>query len=155
MASPAAITGDYTDLRFVKGRKVCQVVIEIPIEAGEKFVKAFGTPNPATGVPVAIARLDPKAAEKANAAPKETAPPKAWRELKMAQRAGILCGTPAFHKYLTEDRGYSVESDEDAAEAVREICGVLSRAELDVQPTAAERFNHLDNQYRAWFQVAA
>ena len=142
MTSPAAITGDYTDLRFVKGRKVCQVVIEIPIEAGEQFVKAFGTPNPATGVPVAIARLDP------NATPER-------KGGKLAQKAGILCAEGGFRAFLNEVHGYQTSSADDAAEAVRELCGVSSRAELDHNQEAARFFTEFEKRYRLWLTVPA
>lgn len=52
-----AFSGDYTNLKFVAGRKVAQIVIEIPLELATDFVSMFGTPNPAEGTPVAIARL--------------------------------------------------------------------------------------------------
>lgn len=154
MNAPAAIQGDYVDLRFIKSRKVCQVVIEIPIEAGETFVAAFGTPNPSTGVPVALARIDPNA----KAAP-ETKTDKAkrkWDELSIAQRAGIVCEEGGFRTFLKEEYGDEWEiSNGDAASVVRHLCMVKSRSELDHEPLAGKRFNELDSEYRTWLRVPA
>lgn len=137
--SPAAIQGDYMDLRFIKSRKVCQVVIEIPIEAGASFVAAFGTPNPATGVPVAIARIDPNATQERKGG-------------KLAQRAGILCGEGAFTVFLSEK--YRL-AGMPADEMLRLICNVLSRAELDHSDDAARQFLEIEANYKAWLKVAA
>lgn len=134
--SSAAIQGDYVDLRFVKGRKVCQVVIEIPIEAGEKFVAAFGTPNPASGVPVALARITTNARAERKGG-------------KLAQRAGILCNERSFQMFM------EAHDADEAAEAVRKLCGIGSRADLDHDENAATRFLTLESRYIATLRGAA
>lgn len=139
--SSAAIQGDYVDLRFVKGRKVCQVVIEIPIEAGESFVASFGTPNPANGVPVALARIQP--------AVKAEPERKQWDELSLAQQAGILCGDKQFQNW----GGFM--NSEHAAEWLRDKCRILSRADLDKNPDAARTFREINATYRASLRGAA
>lgn len=142
MTAPAAITGDFVDLRFVKGRKVCQIVIEIPIEAGASFVAAFGTPNPASCVPVALARLDASgAAEKKGG--------------KLAQKAGIICNEGAFAQYLTETQTASASNADECKQAIYTLCGIKSRAELDHNEEAASIFRTLDASYNAWLKVAA
>jgi len=139
----AAIQGDYVDLRFIKGRKVCQAVIEFPIEMGTAFVAAFGTPSPATGIPVAMARLDP------NAKPER-------KGGKLAQRAGILCSEGAFRRFLAKDSEHFQMLDLDmAADEVRQHCGIESRAELDHNEKAARKFLDLEASYKAWLTVAA
>lgn len=142
MSAPAAIQGDYVDLRFIKGRKVCQIVIEIPIEAGATFVAAFGTPNPATGIPVAMARIDP------NAAPER-------KGGKLAMKAGILCENRAFCTFIGERLGTKEQASSDrAAEYIRELCQISSRAELDHDLGAAQKFKDLETSYRAWLTVS-
>ena len=42
----AAFKATYSDLRFVKSRKVAQIVLELPLEQADGFIQAFGTPNP-------------------------------------------------------------------------------------------------------------
>ena len=141
---PAAIQGDYVDLRFVKTRKVCQIVIELPIEAGGEFVRIFGTPNPVTGVPVGLARMDPAAKPERKGG-------------KLAQRAGILCGEGAFWKFL-EAMGYPVfdalVKDAMAGAHVRTICNVTSRRDLDHDETAGRKFLDLEASYKAWLVAA-
>ena len=65
--------GRYHNLRTVISQKVAQVVIEIPMEQMQEFVRLFGAPNPETWIalarieptqvnpiPVAVARLNPE-----------------------------------------------------------------------------------------------
>lgn len=138
-----AISGDYVDLKFIKTRKVCQIVIEIPIEQGETFVRAFGTPAPDTGVPVALARLtSTPAAEK---------PKRSWSDMSRAQQAGIACEDEAFASYIDSKHPHLC----GPVEAVRELCGVISRAELDKQTTAGARWDKLYSDYQLWKRGAA
>ena len=153
MTSPAAIQGDYVDLRFIKSRKVCQVVIEIPIEAGEKFVSAFGTPNPSTGVPVALARIDLNA----KAAPEPEKTKRKWDELSIAQQAGIMCNEKGFQRYISEainKRPEDVDTDA-AATYVRTLCGVNSRAHIEGNEAAMKKFHALRISYDNWLRVPA
>lgn len=138
MNKPAAMQADYVDLRFVKTRKVMQITLEMPIEAGAAFVAAFGTPDPANGVPVAIARLDPTAKPERKGG-------------KLAQRAGILCGEGAFQKFLRE---LCSRSDYDTATLLRSVCLIDSRADLDHDAEAARRFTDLEASYKAWLVTA-
>lgn len=148
MNAPAAIQGDYVDLRFVKGRKVCQIVIEVPIEAGATFVAAFGTPNPATTVPVAIARIDPNA--------KPVAAKRKWDELSIAQQAGIMCEDKRFQTFIAESipetmgHGEGAITAEDAATYVRRKCGVNSRAHIEGKPEATRIFRDLETSFEIW-----
>ena len=57
------------------------------------------------------------------------------RKQSLAQVAGTLCTLPEFWQHL----GVSCESE--AAEIVRNLCGVKSRAELDTNPAAAQLFH--------------
>lgn len=160
MTSPAAIQADYCDLRFIKSRKVCQIVVEIPIEAGGAFVAAFGTPDPSKGVPIALARIDQNTKAIAALYGKETEPER--KGGKLAQRAGILCSEGGFQRFVAERvakmAGMAAPVNnidpEDVAVFVRNHCGVESRAELDHDVEAARKFNDLEMEYKAW-KVAA
>lgn len=139
----AAMQADYCDLKIIKTRKVIQVVLEIPQEAGDAFIAAFGLPRSDKNVPVAIARLDPTAkAEK----------PKGG---KLSQRAGIVCGENAFWRFLEQKKGVvgfatCKERLGIAVHTLRNICEIDSRAELDHNPEAAAKFNNLMAEYNAW-----
>lgn len=155
MNAPAAIQGDYVDLRFIKSRKVCQIVIEVPIEAGASFVAAFGTPNPATSVPVALARIDP------NAKPEPVKERRKWDELSIAQQAGIMCNEKGFQKFIQERQARSSihgpvdVTVDDAAQYVRQLCGVNSRAHIEGKPEAERIFRDLKITYDNWLRVPA
>lgn len=146
----AAISGDYTDLKFIRTRKVCQIVVEIPIEQAGAFVEAFGTPRPDGNVPVALAKLDLKATQSpADNQPKE-------KKRSRAQEAGILCNDARFGAFLCAKWPSTWSaSNADAAEAVRLICEVGSRSNLDHSERAGRQWDELRGQYLAWLQVAA
>lgn len=148
----AAFQGDYVDLRFIKSRKCAAIVIEIPIEAAASFVAAFGAPSPATGVPVAIARL---AAGKPTSEPAKaiTGPveKKPFSEFPLSKQAGMRCNDRGFWKFLDKrNPGMGIISPEDAADEVRAICLIDSRTELDIDSMAAERWRALDNEFVCW-----
>lgn len=79
-----------------------------------------------------------------------------WEDLKLSMQAGIRCNEPAFQRFMRE--GYDSEvhgdDDEDAANAVRHICGVNSRSGLNDNPEAAERWRQLERSYQAWLKGA-
>jgi hypothetical protein len=161
MTNPQAWKGDYVDLKFIKSRKIAQIWIEIPIEDATQFVADFGAPNPAFGIPIALARLN-KGIEAVSddAAVEGKAAQKAReQELKggpLAKRAGILCNEKAFWKFISlyrEEPIPEVNSSKLAACYVRGWCGVESRAELDHNQEAARKFHDLEASYRAWLQV--
>lgn len=150
--SAAAFIGDYVDLRFVKGRKVCQVVVELPIERGAEFVAAFGTPNPEASIPVALARLNPEAmqqnaeADEPNPIEQTKAPPhRSWGDLQASQQAGIRCSEPAFQRFMLERHGFN-----DAAIGVRTICGVTSRSVLNINDQARWKWHRLAEEFVLW-----
>jgi len=73
-----------------------------------------------------------------------------WNDLQPPQQAGLRCSDATFRAYLNEERGYAVADNEEAAEAVREICNVNSRAELGHNHRARVLWHQLDCAYQAW-----
>jgi hypothetical protein len=131
MNAPAAIQGTFSDFRTVKGRKVAQLVIEVPVEQADAALQALGgVPQPHDPKWVAVARLDPKAASKP-AEPKER---KAWADLPPSQQAAIRCGERDFQKF-------------DPADTVRMFCLVKSRRDLDTDHRARMLWFGLDTEY--------
>ena len=146
----AAFSGDYTDLRFIKTRSMAAITVEIPIEQASAFVAAFGAPMPGTGIPVAIARLDP---EKAVSAPEPLKERRSWSDLSYAQQAGIRCNEPDFWEFineLAECPPDTINSPEGAASFVRVHCGVKSRAQITVGSLASNNWLNLNDKYEAW-----
>lgn len=142
MPSPAAIKATYADYRRVKGRKVLQLILEVPLEQAPRVHEAFGEPLPDGSTWVGVARIDPSAKPERKGGP-------------LARRAGILCNEGAFWKFLAEkhDPDGVIDSYE-AADWVRQLCGVESRADLDHDPEAADKFRALDSAYTAWRVIA-
>ena len=69
---------------------------------------------------------------------------------KFAQRAGIICGQPAFWKWVNDVEGIVVDSQETAAYFIRNQCRVSSRAELDHNGHAGMAFETILTEYEMW-----
>lgn len=142
--TPAAFSGTYSDLRFVKSRKVAQVVIEMPIEDANRFLSAFGAPDPAREVWCAIARLNhaPIKDEEATIQPEKSR--QQWDNLRPSARAAILCGETAFAVFL------KCKTKEEAADKLRKHCGVKSRSEFNTDETARMKFEFVEREFQRW-----
>ena len=126
-----AIEARYADWRPVKGRKVLQVILEVPLERQGEVLQMLGAPLPDRDIQVAIALLsDQKDAS--------------FKGGKNAQRAGILCNEGAFQRWC--DAGNPGE----AADYIRQRCGVTSRAHLDHDEKAARDFREMALEYETW-----
>lgn len=79
-------------------------------------------------------------------------PPKSVMEGEKAVKiAGAMCSNSEFQEWLVL-LGYADDIGEEfAAAAVREWCGISSRAELKTNRIARERFNDLVSQFKAKF----
>lgn len=128
---------------MVKGRKVLQIICEVPLEAQGQVFSALGAPMPDTDTWVAIARLRADAQEQPQHVD-HLEPPRPSRSL--AQIAGIICNEPAFWRYV------HVTNSIEAAEYVRGHCNVSSRASLDSNEDAASAFRTLRADYGLWLQ---
>ena len=146
----SAISGDYVDLRFVKGRKVAVIHVEIPMEAADDFLAKFGAPRPAEGVPVALARLLPGKTEEA--APKA---PRKFDALALPQQAALMGDREAFWAFVREKLRRPCNSAETAANVIRTECGVASRSEIRPNTVAGEEFIRLRDSFDAWMRTAA
>lgn len=86
------------------------------------------------GAEVAIARLTHQPLPEAE--PEDEKP----KGGELAKLAGRLCESPEFRQWLSIGHG-SLMSPEGAAMHVRSVCGVLSRAGLDHDKQAAQKFH--------------
>jgi hypothetical protein len=121
----AAIAGSYSDFKLVKTRSVAQIVIEVPIEQAEAFLKAFGVPQPGAEKPVALALMNTEQ-------PKPEKPRQSWSSMSRAQQAGILCSDKQFWLW------FNVDDEKQAEQRVREYFGIESRRELDAEHIAGD-----------------
>jgi hypothetical protein len=145
MTAPAAVKATYSDLRFIKSRKVAQVVVEMPIEDAAKFVEMFGTPNPAAETWIALVGLT------GNVVPIEQA--KEQKRTKLAFQAIKLCQEQGFWRFLREAHGVDT-GEKPAANFVRAYCDITTRGALNLNEEAAAKFRDLIAEYKAWQRVA-
>lgn len=149
MSDAAIIRATFSEWRMVKGRKVLQIICEVPLEAQDHVWQALGSPIPDSETWVAIARL------RDGNAPQIEPPGKSG---SLAQQAGILCNEVAFRRWLAETApvdGIAVFDLDMAADELRERCGVSSRRELDTDEAAAQRFRDMRSDYKLWLADAA
>jgi|WetSurMetagenome_2_1015567.scaffolds.fasta_scaffold01778_17 hypothetical protein len=130
-SAPAAFKGTYSDLKFIKSRKVCQITVEIPIEAGQAFVAAFGAPDPSQETWLAIARLDLSRVPAQPAGAKEH---RAFADLPYPQQIALKGKDEDFQRFL------GVSTEENCADYVRTLCHVVSRSEIKPGTPAGDRW---------------
>jgi hypothetical protein len=126
-------------------------------EEGQRYalyiVKVLDTPQDETPAPVVTVGAPP---------PPEPERPALPRGGRLAKQAGIMCADRAFQRQVERDypaawREAVEKCDGDlaaaAASVVREVCLIDSRAELDHDAEAAERFQHCF--WRPWRDAEA
>lgn len=157
MNAPAAIQGTFADFKLVRGRKVAQFIVEVPIEGADQALKALGgIPNPSTETWVALARLNakPSASSQSDAEPGE-APGgrRRFNELSPAQQSALKCKDEAFQRFMSET-GYAASmKEDDVASGVRAFCGIKSRARLNENRAAANLWRTLHGEFQLWMQA--
>jgi len=162
----SAIYGRVTGVREMKGMQMTRIEIEIPIE---HFVAAINAvhnrdvlitlaPPMGGGYGVMVPNATPtqREPEPAKPAPAEAvkvaaaqSSAKPHHEQTLSQWAALRCKDPQFQAWVadvwpTKYEAYRNSGTDDEAIAkmfICETCGVVSRAELDTQPTAAARFH--------------
>lgn len=152
----AAFQATIHGFRTVPSRGVVSITIEAPIEHHAQIARIAEH-----GSWVAVARIqEPKqgeahhevtSQESAAAGQSQTSQRQSsktpWRDLPPSQQAAMRCNEPAFAAFLKENHGYA---GEDVPQAVRELCCVTSRAELNANNQARVLWHQLDNQFQAW-----
>ncbi len=147
----AAFMGVFSDFKLIKTRSVCQLIIEVPLEQADKCLAAMGgVPLPGQERPVAVARLREKSPEQA---PSPSSDGKQWKDMRPSQQAGILCSDVDFQKWIAEHKKWGPVSlrddysygEDQVADLVRRKCGILSRSQMDTNPSATA----------AWSEIAA
>lgn len=162
----AAFKATYSDWKVVKGRKVVQVVFEMPLETADTAYQVLGgMPSPAAEVWCAVARLEvPAPLDLGASSSGEREPasdpglPAERGHKSPAQIAGYLCTLGSFQEFLREKfrtewvrnamaRGEGRTREEIAKECVYDICAVTSRRELTDKNT---EWHALQLAFRLW-----
>lgn len=120
-----------------------------PAHAQDAF-RLFASP----GTPAAIAALavgyEAKSPIIDNYLEKDNSKPKGGALSKLA---GMWCASPAFWGWVLKTHGFFCEA-EGAADLVRKLCDIDSRAELDHNTEAAEKFQrHIRGPYVKYLQA--
>jgi hypothetical protein len=120
-----------------------RVQIDIDPACRAQFLALF----PNIDVPVALAPLV------ADFEQRELGPVEKPKGGELAKLAGMLCQKPEFWEFMTGKIGRKVTSADEAADAVRRICSIASRAELDSSELAATHFHrYIRLPYMRWKQ---
>lgn len=165
MSEPRIIRADYSNWRPVAGRKVLQLILEVPIEQTSDVMEKLGFPLPGENKWVAVALLDENGpvAELVDAADLKSADEsrvgssptrahhkecKPFASLPLSQQAAIRTVDKDFQAFL--DTEIPIHDQESYADAVRAICGVESRADIRPGTPAAIAWMALDARYQSW-----
>jgi len=152
----AIIQATFAEWRMVKGRKVLQIICEVPLEAQGEVFAALGAPMPDNDTWVAIARLKGKQTaieQQPEPEPHQIAGPPSDDDhrppLRMSASAAIISKEGAFATFMRDKHGYSSQEPD---EALKLFCGIDSKRELDdpINSSGRSNFIALRNEYRAW-----
>lgn len=163
MAADRVIAATFATWRPVNGRKVLQLVFEVPIEKQGDVLTMLGAPDDKW---CAIALLKERPTGAAPQTPLETAKDNAERltgvsdvmrgpktkrafsELSLPEQAGIRCEDSLFASFICDQTGLG--NSADIPQIIRDHCGVLSRAELATDQSAALKWRKLEEIYQRW-----
>ena len=162
--APAVISGSLVDVRNVGVHKSVKLTIHVPEELAMQVMDAFGWPTAANPIYVAIARLDKSVSRQYPTAEREpgqeTPPPsppvRATRSL--AQKVGMLCNDGMFQQFLREQyaevwrevKEPSAPPGETAADVIRSLCAVETRAQITADTPAGAQWQAIDSEFGAW-----
>lgn len=140
--SDAVFQATFSDFRLVKGRKVCQIVLEVPIEGADKALSVLGgLPNPAEERWVGVARIEPK----------KKHPVLTGKDLwRASAECAMACKEPLFWRFLKNRYGTSIENEAEATLEVRARLGIDSRSDLDRNEAAASGWSIMYQSYKEW-----
>lgn len=159
----SAISATFADYRTVKGRKILQIIMEVPLEHQARVFEVLGYPMPDNPPWVGIARLagEPGTEPKPPAPKNEARSERAKEEFRLKPpaeqavvRAARLCTEMRFQTWLERycaARGITTTdqpSTETTAELLRRSIGVNSRREIAEDPAACRRFLSVEMAYK-------
>lgn len=131
--APAAFEATYSDWRVIKGRKVVQIVVELPLEKADHAYKVLGgMPNQGAEAWLAIARLAGK-------------PRLPAQESSEAQAIAMRCQQPMFKKFLVFKNEFGPD---DPAEWLRQYFDVDSRKKI-----SSEDWEKFEHEYQLWLRA--
>jgi len=153
MSAPAALRGTFSDFKLIRSRKICQLVIEVPLEQADAALQALGgIPNPADERWVAVARLNPEAKQAPKEESDEEGRKRRFHEMNPAAQIAMSCSSPSFREFLRTREGYLHDDTETADAWVKGILRVKSKTEVRPGTYAFEAWNELRGSYEVWMK---
>lgn len=157
MEQPRVIDATFSDWRTVKGRKMLQLIFEVPLEKQTEVLTMLGAPDPANPKWCAVAVLDlgrssteERRTSNSDVAGSTPAVPAKQRRpfdsLPLSQQAAIRCNDAEFRGCI------GAANSEDAASFVRSYCSIPTRAYLDnpEYQGAISLWNELEARYQSY-----
>jgi hypothetical protein len=154
-----AFRAAYADLKIVKTRGVCQVILELPLEQADAALEILGgVPRPDREVWCGVARLAKDGAVTSNPpAEQHDGSPihkdrRPFHTLPLPTQAALLCQDERFQDWFAHQlRGHSFMPDDDreylTTEWVRGRCMVASRKDITAGSEAAKKFLAMYERY--------
>jgi len=171
MTKPSAFSATYSDWKLIRSRSVVQVVFEVPLEMADQAYSALGgMPSQGETVWCGIARLKAPVGDDERPVEKEVMPhghsdarprsetnaaggaKRSWHDISPAQQAGILCNEESFVTFIREEYIVNAQTPEDAAKAIRHLCGVRSRKDISAATRSGAAWATIVSRYRAWMR---
>lgn len=75
---------------------------------------------------------------------------KPFDTLPLPQQAGIRCGDAQYAMFLMDTYPSTAAKYNEAADVIRDLCGVPSRAELASDKEAVSKWNSIEANYQDW-----
>lgn len=159
MTEPAAILATFSDVKLIKGRKVAQLIFEIPLEQAHSALNVLGMPQTEVDVWCGIAKLKSKpqtqlstastdggaVRESADAPPSPKPNPHIKRFMALANDTG-------FWNFLRRKYGHVVKDAHDAEVLLKAMCEISSKTQLTDDSPATSYLRSLATEFNAWMR---
>jgi hypothetical protein len=155
MDKHAVLRGTFSDFKLIRGRKVAQLVIEVPLEQADAALQALGgIPNPADERWVAVARLNQQAKQASQAEESDEAGRRRrFHEMNPAAQIAMSCSSPSFREYLRDHKCGFLPDDKDACDKwLKGYLGIQSKTEVVPGSEAFALWNDLRGSYEVWLK---
>ena len=136
-----AFQATYSDFKIIRGRKVCQIVLEVPLEAADAAMAVLGgVPRPDQETWVGVARIAPASPQELPARPVD-----GKEDKSLVLRSVMLSDDKRFAVYVDHRNGMGGPTD-----YIRNYCGVKSRKDIVIGSPAAREFIELEADFYTW-----
>lgn len=159
MSEPRVVAATFSDFRIVKGRKVAQLIMEVPVENLMLALNNLGQPGIETDNWCMIQNIEKPVAsgvhrehsDPARQAQSEPATGPKDEGAHLVQQCAIACGDWRFRQFLHQCGHGKAKDADEAAAIIRARLGINSRSELATNPRAQNEWKLFYSTYQQWF----